>query len=464
VQRGDLEWTADGGIVRASTIFDKASENYLWQQSMQQKQARGAGVQASAKPVYGLSAAQSYAAQGMALLAAGKLGVTDLQGKDLAEQEIAGPNYAALLSGGMALTDMTEDYTEKSVDLNAELNKQTEIMLQMEKAYGSQNAKVMEQREKVSQLKEGVTELNASYSDAMNNMALKTLQAKDASEEQQLEFARASGMITQDAYEAQTGLNKITDAFKGGQISAKDYANAVQNVSNWAQGMSEQQFNVYIDIWIRTHGQTNISNAVKAGVDPGKIAQLTGGWTGGELASFGTGGKLGAQNGLVLVGDAPGGGFTPYTELIDLKAGRIYNAKETRVLRDMGMLDGARRAYFGLEDFVSSGTGATPASGLKIPKGSKLSSSAAKPSGGATSIGGISLLSESAAEAAAVAAQAGAVAGASNVQVAVMTAAITQQQSATTETNKLLKQLIAIQSGQARDIGRNVAEANVTYK
>jgi hypothetical protein len=58
-------------------------------------------------------------------------------------------------------------------------------------------------------------------------------------------------------------------------------------------------------------------------------------WTGGPLNG----------DGFTVVGDAPGGTWTPYTEVIH--NGHVYNAKEARVLRDAGVLDGARYAAGG---------------------------------------------------------------------------------------------------------------------
>jgi hypothetical protein len=58
-------------------------------------------------------------------------------------------------------------------------------------------------------------------------------------------------------------------------------------------------------------------------------------WTGGPLNG----------DGFTVVGDAPGGTWTPYTEVIH--NGHVYNAKEARVLRDAGVLDGATYAAGG---------------------------------------------------------------------------------------------------------------------
>jgi hypothetical protein len=58
-------------------------------------------------------------------------------------------------------------------------------------------------------------------------------------------------------------------------------------------------------------------------------------WTGGPLNG----------DGATVVGDAPGGTWTPYTEVI--LNGHVYNAKEARILRDAGVLDGARYAAGG---------------------------------------------------------------------------------------------------------------------
>jgi hypothetical protein len=57
-------------------------------------------------------------------------------------------------------------------------------------------------------------------------------------------------------------------------------------------------------------------------------------WTGGDIG-----------NGWQVVGDAPGGGWGPYTEAVF--GNHVFDAKTSRKLRDAGILDGAMPLYYG---------------------------------------------------------------------------------------------------------------------
>jgi hypothetical protein len=63
---------------------------------------------------------------------------------------------------------------------------------------------------------------------------------------------------------------------------------------------------------------------------PGQITPHQNMWTGGQLDS----------NALTVVGDAPGGRLTPYSEVI--YKGHVFDAETTRKMSESGMLDGAR--------------------------------------------------------------------------------------------------------------------------
>lgn len=85
---------------------------------------------------------------------------------------------------------------------------------------------------------------------------------------------------------------------------------------------------------------------------------LSGKWAGGQLG-----------NGWSAVGDAPGGTWTPYTELIS-PTGRVYDAKTSRLLRDSGLLRNVE-SFFRTEGDTNAGNsggggsagGGTPGSG-----------------------------------------------------------------------------------------------------
>lgn len=95
------------------------------------------------------------------------------------------------------------------------------------------------------------------------------------------------------------------------------------------------------------------------------------------------------RSGWTVVGDAPGGGYTPYTEAIS-PGGMVYSASDTKALRAMGVLDGAR--MHSTTDWLDiyqagQGGGATPAPGGLHPslQGSATTGRAGSSGGGTLS-------------------------------------------------------------------------------
>jgi hypothetical protein len=107
----------------------------------------------------------------------------------------------------------------------------------------------------------------------MDTMALKTLQAKEATDQQQLDFALASGLITQNGYDQAVMMDKLASAFVGGSMTAGDYATAVQNVGAMVAGLNGMSASVFIDVYIREHGSLPAGLAGIAGPRPKDVGE-----------------------------------------------------------------------------------------------------------------------------------------------------------------------------------------------
>ena len=344
VQRGEMQWGGNLGqmlmgtapVIRPTNGMDRALAAYGQFAGPYQSQGMGAGI---SYQQYQQQAASYYAAQ------VGRQKAEDVSsGKyGKAPTAAAAPeiDYAGILQGGMQLTKMTQAYSEKTADLNAKLAEEQTALADLTRRYGENSAKTQEQAEKVEALKEGVNDLKSEYNDAMSNMGLASAQAAGATDEQQLRFARASGMITQDAYETQTGLNKLAAAYAKGSISADAYASAVQNVTKWASGMNEQQFNTYIDVWVRIHGNAGVLDQI-AGTGGASYAAVKKGGKKGKSAKA-AGGPLN-PNDVTIVGEGASG-WSPTAEVI--ADGVVYPHSIAQQLKDAGLLEGASRAMFG---------------------------------------------------------------------------------------------------------------------
>lgn len=163
-------------------------------------------------------------------------------------------DYAALLSGGLAVTKMLDQFNSKTYELNQAIAEESEELETLTQRYGENSEKVAEQRDKVDSLRAGLGELRTNMQQTTEEWASGMLNMRGATEQQQLEFSRATGQISQDSYEAAQANNKLSDAYMAGKISAGDYASAVSQLMGWVSKMDGMQVDTYIDVWIRQHG------------------------------------------------------------------------------------------------------------------------------------------------------------------------------------------------------------------
>lgn len=199
-----------------------------------------------------------------------------------AQTAASAPDYGNLLKVGRALTDVTGNYNDK-------LNQLAEKLIDAPKKYGATaeqaenlknsltgldsmtdiyNSSLMQELQsltaangayaendaRVRELREGITRLKESAIEAGNEMLLSTMANAGATDEQQLGFARASGMISEQAFQQSMALNKISQAYLSNQITAEQAANAGRNVINSLASINGFNAVAYVDIYIRTHG------------------------------------------------------------------------------------------------------------------------------------------------------------------------------------------------------------------
>ena len=144
----------------------------------------------------------------------------------------------------------------------------------------------------------------------------------------------------------------------------KDAVPAVGALNVALANIKDQQ--VYVDIYFREHGGSGATFTAPA------IGGGAGYQTGIHLEGAGraAGGPL--ADGWTVVGDAPGGRWTPYTEVV-APWGYVYDAKTSKAMKDSGMLDGAMAlagggSVGGRSPVTGSGRAGSGSTGGRNPK------------------------------------------------------------------------------------------------
>jgi hypothetical protein len=260
----------------------------------------------------------------------------------------------------------------------------------------------------------------------------------------------------EDLYAAQARLG--AGIRKDAEPAAAGLAHALTSIPRYVSS--------YVEVFINTIKTTStmpstgnaIADLVNQGVPPSVAQSLTQQWAGGPLGQ-----------GFTLVGDSPGGGFTPYTEAIF--GDYVFNAEQTRALKEAGLLGDAYAMAGGgttgggtkTHHSVRSGAGTKGGKGgsIKSGRGSKGGRGGRGSRSGSVSA---AALDEPAIEAAAVAAEEAATVAASSLVVAQDVSNAVQQSAQTTAaatmegsnnmvgeqqvTNSLLRRVIRALEGQ----------------
>lgn len=249
-------------------------------------------------------------------------------------------NYQSLMSAGLAMTHVNEGYRQSVEEINAALAEETAKLQQLEAAgYSPLSQKIIEQKAAIQELQTAAVQADDARLDSAVKTVSALLEQAGASQDVQLEFARASGQISDDAYRQAEAMNAIVDAMAQGKLTAEQGMAALQGLIenlNTLDGMSVDAYvNLYMNTFGGAHGNTlqtlqplsnlnNLQNINSVGV----TAMASGG-------SF--------DGGFAITGDTMTG-LTPYSELVYAPhGGYVFNASDTRKILSSGAINPVRR-------------------------------------------------------------------------------------------------------------------------
>lgn len=197
----------------------------------------------------------------------------------------------------------------------------------------------------------GINKLAAEHEMAMNRIVFSILQSQAAAEglsasesKALLQIAVKLKLLDQNTADLATDMvNNFGDVSDG----VRDSVGAVVKLNEeiWVAGTQQGTYNY--KFIIKTVGNVPYFG----GLGAEESAQRTG--RGGTLIGYAEGGQLG--RGWALVGDKPGGGVTPYSELVS-PTGRVYDHETSMSLLNSGLMPEFSMAFGGDADLQSSGS------------------------------------------------------------------------------------------------------------
>jgi hypothetical protein len=233
---------------------------------------------------------------------------------------------SALVESGQRWTDQIANSTEEQARLNKQLEEARSV-------YGDNSDEVRELEESL----ESLQKKNARF---VAEWELAAMKRAGADEEAQLEFMRTMGLIDEGSIVGIQALEKLRDQKEEGVITTHQYNMMVdQLIKNITRldGMTA-------DAWIRMHYQGYGGSGLLAG-GGFEGTKMKGSDLEGFLTNNYSGGALNSR-GWTLVGDSPGGGWTPYAELVSPR-GYVYSNKESEAIMKSGLLGNVPTRYIG---------------------------------------------------------------------------------------------------------------------
>jgi hypothetical protein len=177
--------------------------------------------------------------------------------------DVAPTDYATLLEGALKITAQTEKFDEATASLNQTLAEETTKLSEIKKKYGENSDEVEKQTGKIEDIKSEIKSVGQSAKKTGDAMLMSTMQNMGASDQQALEFARASGMITDQAFIQQSALNKISEAYLGTALTAAQAANAGRTAMSLVKGMDGMYSVAQIDIIVNTIYTSSVFGGAK---------------------------------------------------------------------------------------------------------------------------------------------------------------------------------------------------------
>jgi len=231
------------------------------------------------------------------------------------------------------IAEQTAEYYESLLKVGTGL---TEMFGDQAQALATLNAKYADQKDGAEKVRAGMEALGKQAEATQEAMFLGTLKNVGATEQQQIEFARAAGLMSDKGYQASSAMLRLADAMAKGKLSGAEASMALNHVRSSLENIDGFNAVGYVDVFIRVHGEMPrvVSNSGgqgsgAAGYDPGSAYSQSektratggpmtpGGWAQvteyGEPELFTSGGKsylmAGKSGGYVstLKGSAGGG-------------------------------------------------------------------------------------------------------------------------------------------------------------
>lgn len=291
------------------------------------------GGRAKEQPIVGLSATQNYTAMAYAYQREPGGGA-----QAALEEAMKAGVYSASIEDTMKLSENTEKLAESQELLTEKLEaEQAAMAVLLEQGYKETDKAVVQHSDNITALSgelENVAEAQEKWAE---QQIVAAMQAKEANEDLIKQFTVSSGLVSQDAINQQNAIDAMAQAYADGTLDVTKYANDINALLEQLKGMDGTRANSYIDVWIREHTITATTAGVGGMGAGSNNSQTTGGGaTNSSTIYFGASGGPLPPSGYVMLGDN-NGAPTPYSEILDINTGYVYNARQTRKMLASGI-------------------------------------------------------------------------------------------------------------------------------
>ncbi|MFZ5589626.1 MAG: hypothetical protein ACOY4M_08335 [Pseudomonadota bacterium] len=251
-------------------------------------------------------------------------------------------NYALLMTSGAAMTQINKAYAQSMDEINAALNEQIAKLQELEASgYAPLSQTIIDQKNAIRELYDASIAAEEAQKENINKTMSAILEQIGASEETQLEFARASGQISNDAFRQAEAMNAIAQAMAEGKLTAEQGVAAIQSFVENLSALDGMSVDAYINLYMNTFGGAH-GNTAQTLAPLQNITNSPNINTGGaEIHAMASGGAV--SGGFALTGDTATG-LTPYSELVYMPhGGYVFNARQTRRILASGGVRPVRR-------------------------------------------------------------------------------------------------------------------------
>lgn len=233
----------------------------------------------------------------------------------------------------LALTDATNKMASAKTDLNNQLEMERAKLTELQNMYGANSQRAKEQADVVRQVQMEVSQANAQMAESSreaSNQMLMAMIASAAGEEEaaqrQLEFAFATGMVTQEAYKQQSAMMGFASAFANTSQTAEQAAAMTKRFYEYLSMLDGMTVEAYLNF-------VTTGNLPVTGAGGGQTVVNRPGTPGSAIQMEASGGSF---SGWAITGDSHAG-LTPHSELVYAPHGAyVYNASQTRAMLNSG--------------------------------------------------------------------------------------------------------------------------------